>query len=176
MEPGDTSEPFDVQRPPFEPNVSDRLRTIGSFLDRQERLGPDLTGEPAPGPVPEHERLEQVNLIDHGQFVSITWRTADRVCNRSLTQADLSELSRLAREARDHGAGDTAVGWEELMRTLGQLAEAEGVDPRGVFEYEGRFEVAGTAEGKAVELSYTVEELRAVSELRGLLRGATGGS
>jgi hypothetical protein len=174
MEPGDTSEPSEVERPPPEPNVRDRLRTIGRFLDRQERLGAELGGEAAVGVVPEHQRLEQVNLIDHGQVVSITWRTIDRVGNRSLTHAELSELSRLAREARDHGGDDDTIGgWEELMRTLGQLAETSGVDPRGVFAYEGRFEVAGTTEGESVELTYTANELHIVSELRRLLRSAS---
>lgn len=155
MEPGDASEPFETQQPLSEPTISELLRTIGSLLDEQERLVPGLEAREGPvDPLREREDgLLQVKMIDHGEFVSIIWRTADRVGNRSLTHAELLELSRMARQTRRGGDHDGAAGWQELMRTLGQLVEAEGVEVRGVFEYEGRFGVAGTADGESGDFS-----------------------
>jgi hypothetical protein len=157
---------------PRERTASELLRMIGSLLDELEMGGiTPMEFDRRLSPLAEHQdRLQQVNVIDHGDFVSFTWEAADRVGNRSLTHAELRELSHLGGQERHSSLRDSAGGWHEQMRTLGQLLDAEGVQVAGVFAYEGRIDVAGTLDGESVELSYTADELALVSDLRRLLR------
>jgi hypothetical protein len=162
------------QQPVHEPSVTAVLRTIGAILDEQVRLDHGLApryGAPQ-ALLRRYDGLHQWNLIDHGEFVSLSWQSADRVGNRSISYTELAKLSRVAQDRRLSHLKESAGGWQELMRTLGQLLEMDGLRVSGVFEYEGRFDVAGTIDGESVELSYTTAELLLVSDLRRLLRGA----
>ena len=147
------------------------LRAIGSLLDEQEELDRERAAlgamserNPFPAQVIRH-----VNVVRHGESVSFSWRRHESDEHRSLSLQQLGALAFLGSQLR--GSRPTAPsGWKELLRTVGQLIDAENGKLDGLFGWEGLFHVIGTRDGKRFEAQFTWAELGAVSELRRLLR------
>jgi hypothetical protein len=151
--------------------AADMLRLVGRLLDEEERQAiPESAG---------HNRVTQVvrrvNITCDDQWVSVTWEAPTGVRGRSLDERELSGVSDLARYLRsgERQPASARREWEEALRTLGQIADTEGIRLRGVFENVGKFRVTGHAlDGSLVIFRYTREELEVISSLRALLRSA----
>jgi hypothetical protein len=146
------------------------LRVVGGLLDEQEELDRDaplaatFKGSPFPAQVIRH-----VNVVRHGESISISWRRHESEVHRSLSLQQLGALALLGSQLR--GSRSTAPsGWRELLRTVGQLIDAENGNLDGLFGWEGLFHVIGTRDGGRFDAQFTWAELGAVSELRRLLR------
>ena len=150
------------------------LRLVGRLLDEEERqaviesAGRDGAGEP----------VRRVSIICDDQWVSVTWEAPTGVRGRGLGERELSGVADLARylRSRQRPAAPASRHWEEALRTLGQIADAEGIRLRGVFENGGKFRVTGHApDGSLVSFRYTKAELDVISSLRALLRSSGAG-
>jgi hypothetical protein len=150
---------------------SDLLRAIGAFLDEQEQLARAQNPEPSSDGTSSTPQpcIKQVNLVRHGETLSVSWRTWDRDSHRSLSTEQVTALAYLGSQLRTV-ADETPGGWKELMRTLGQLLDAGDLRVDGLLAWGRTFYVAGEAGGERQAFQYTEAELRTVSELRQLLR------
>jgi len=150
--------------------AADILRLVGRLLDEEKRQAiPESAGRNR-----VTQLVRRVNITCDDQWVSITWEAPTGVRGRSLDERELSGVADLARYLRSRERQPaSARGWEEAMRTLGQIADTEGIRLRGVFENVGKFRVTGNApDGSLVSFRYTREELDVISTLRALLRSA----
>jgi hypothetical protein len=149
------------------------LRIIGKLLDeaRGSDGETDAANESTSAAALRNHDPQDVNIVDHGDFIALTWRAGDGLGSRSLTQLDILELVARAQQSRGTDS-HTVGGWEGVLRTLGQLLDAEDMSVGGIFEEAGRFHVSGLADGQPFNLRYTKDELSAVGQLRRLLRDA----
>jgi hypothetical protein len=149
----------------------DLLRAIGGLLDEREELDRErapLAARFEGNPFRAHV-IRHVNVVRHGESVSLSWRRYESDEHRSLSLQQLSALGFLGSHLR--GSRPTVPsGWRELLRTVGQLIDAENGKLDGLFGWEGLFYVIGTRDGARFEAQFTWAELGAVSELRRLLR------
>ena len=151
--------------------ATDVLRLVGRLLDEEERQAiPESAGRNR-----VTQLVRRVNITCDDQWVSITWEAPTGARGRSLDERELSGVADLARylRSRERQPASASREWEEALRTLGQIADTEGIRLRGVFENAGKFRVTGHApDGSLVSFRYTREELDVISTLRALLRSA----
>lgn len=121
---------------------ADILRVIGHLLD-------------------EHD-ADQVEIIQYEKFMTVSWRqpggTADQ---RAYNDIDVKLLRDKARRLR--GAGPVGGEKAELLRTLGQELDTQGIEANGIVEEGDGFRVSGVADRRYVNLHFTFFDLRSLS-------------
>jgi hypothetical protein len=133
---------------PIDPGeYTDLLRAIGRLLDREE--------------------AQDVRLMNNGAFLSLSWRSPTRGTDeRQYEDHNLEELRRWAREAR----GDIQRGprefFADLLRTLGQDLDRDGVDFTQIVQSGDALAVTGSADGRYVRQTYYAGDLQASSQRR----------
>ena len=108
-------------------------------MDEQEDLEPEIPGVVSPsskGDGSNGGRVQQANVVRHGEHISISWRTEGDDAHRSLSVEQLNALAYLGSQLRAAAVGAPA-GWKEVLRTLGQLLDSEDLEFDGVFAWEG---------------------------------------
>jgi hypothetical protein len=152
-----------VQREPGQ--YSDILRTIGRLLDERE-------ARETVAQVGTTARLQDTEIIDHEAFMTVYWTSAGCTKEESYTDSVISELLAEARRLRGRASDQPAGDRRELLRTLGEELDAEGISFNGITEKDEAFVVSGIAQGRYINLWYPHEDLRALSQERRPSRAA----
>ena len=130
--------------------LADALRVIGRLLDSQSV-----------------ERAE----IKYADRVEVTWtREAGGEETTSYSDFDIAKLREQAPLMRRPVALPKQGEREELLRTLGQELDAQGIAMVRITEEGSSFQVHGTQGSEPVYRFYSRAELRALSEQRRALR------
>ena len=138
------------------PRITDNaeiLRAIGRFLD-----------EAAVG---------TFEIVNQHAYVGVSWQTPDPGAPRSQHAWQESELDELRASARALRQGSTGpVGsLVELLRTIGQELDIEGVDLSSIRRDHRAFHVSGELEGKHFQAQYQTKDLVAIAAARRAARG-----
>ena len=149
----------------------------GSYADGLRALGVLLDGEHALA----------LSIINDEHAVLVTWHTRDgTMARRRFEDEELAELSRQAQglrglwatlhaslqRLRPDAAPERLTGRGELLRTLGQVLDQQGLHLDAVIEAPTRYRVVGTVGGAYVQAVYSSSDLQAMSrEQRSRRRG-----
>jgi hypothetical protein len=134
-------------------DYADLLRALGRFLDEQEATS--------------------FEMINHLGFLALSW---DRPTSQGYRQAyQEHQLEALRVEARTlrTSAGGPAGSLVELLRTLGQELEREGVELAGITRDAAGFHVSGFVEQQHFRAVYRSKDLIALGIARSAARGPT---
>ena len=143
---------------------AEMLRAIGDALDSEQAV--------------------RVSIGNDERAVNVSWHSSSgQLERRRYSQGDLAAMTKRARDQRNapvdrekrrhflHAAASTAgESRGELLRTLGQNLDKEGLVLEGILEAATGYRVLGSYDGQPVERVYTITELVATSRERRLLR------
>ena len=120
-------------------DFGERLRVVGQWLDAQYAQSVDLT-------------------VVEG-YLSVEGRIDDSKQSASFTESELEQLSENARRFRVNPFGSVESRWAPCLRTLGQLLQAQVVEPRRIWSEAELLWVSGTQQGNFVTQQYRLEDL-----------------
>src|SRR5687767_7260894 len=136
---------------PLMPNPgehADVLRVLGRFL--------------------EEEHASRVEIMNHDAFLSVSWdRPQQGATERAYMEHELVTLRENAHQMREGLArGNPGGSFAELLRTLGQEIDREGVSIAGIDQDAEGFVVSGTRGGKYFKEKYRTDDLLQLSAQR----------
>jgi hypothetical protein len=132
---------------------ADILRVVGQLLDT--------------------DAATDVEIIEHETFIALSWRSEiSGAETRSFRELDIARLRKEARQRRGTGAEDHPRGYAELLRTLGQELDDDGITLNSIVEEEDGYRVSSTAGRRYDNRLYTWTDLHAASVLRRAQRRA----
>ena len=137
----------------------DILRAIGRLLDERE-------ARESGARVDTTAAVQDAEIIDHEAFMTVYWTSGGSIQQESYTDSVISDLLVEARQLRGRTAELHAGERCDLLRTLGEELDAEGISFSGISEKDGAFVVSGIAHGRYVNRVYPLEDLRALSQER----------
>ena len=106
-------------------------------------------------------------IVQHDADLIVSWEEADgRAGHLHCTPLDWESLLEKAREQRGDGPLPATSDWAELLRTLGQELDREGIELDGVSNEDEELHVHGWQAGRAYQARYRLGELRALSAYR----------
>jgi hypothetical protein len=129
--------------------LADVLRVIGRYLDDQGGRDP---------------------RIRYDRDVEVSWRSESGDQERASTDFDINKLREQAPLMRRPVPLPRKGDREELLRTLGQELDIQGIEVIEISETGGSFRVHGRFAGQTVHRFYSEKELRKLSEERRALR------
>ncbi len=119
----------------------------------------------------EQEDARQIEVVNYGDFVSISWRKQDPMGGElHYREHELAELRRRAREARSGIQYDPLGGWAEMLRTLGQDLDHEYADLSSILQKDAGFVVAYQIRGRYAQRQYRIADVLTSSRTRRALR------
>jgi hypothetical protein len=131
---------------------ADVLRALGRFLDDQS--------------------ARQIQIEVHSSSLEVTWETMrSGTRNQDYREHDLESLRRQARRMRRIPQGTPDGSLAEMLRTLGQELDSDGIDVAIIIQEGETFRVSGTKEDRYVNRLYFMSELEMVSDDRRQARG-----
>jgi hypothetical protein len=131
---------------------TDVLRALGHWLDQQGASGVEIT--------------------NYDQFLSVTWVDPTRTDGRRAYQEhELESLRAQAHMLRQDGHGIPGGSLAELLRTLGQEIDQDGIAVGGIVQEPKGFLVSGKLDGVYYSRLYLTDELREASSRRRIVRG-----
>jgi len=131
----------------------DILRAVGRLLDQSRARSFDVTNQ--------------------GPFITIAWLGADRESREQHCEdRDLTELRKIAKQARTGAVADSRGGYAELLRTLGQDLAVQRADFTQITQRADEFVVSGSIGGKYARIVYRKTDLLSSSRRRQGLRGS----
>jgi hypothetical protein len=121
-------------------DFGERLRVVGQWLDAQYAQSADLT-------------VVEGYLSVEGRIAEDTKQSA------SFTESELEGLSENARRFRVNPFGSVESRWAPCLRTLGQLLQAQVVEPNRIWSEAELLWVSGTQQGNFITQQYRLEDL-----------------
>jgi len=146
----------------------DILRVIGRLLDEREALEAEAIHlADQDGIVAKDARLvRDTEIIEHEAFMTVYWTSGESLREQSFTEPIISDLCAEAHRLRGKPAQHPTGERSELLRTLGDELDAEGINFNGIIERDQAFVVSGIADRRYVNQRYEHEDLRALSQQR----------
>jgi len=110
--------------------------------------------------------VRDTEIIDHEAFMTVYWTNGKSIREESYTDNVIDDLLAEARRLRGETTGQPRGERGELLRTLGEILDSDGISFNGIVEKNDSFVVSGIAQGRYVNHWYPREDLRALSRER----------
>src|SRR5262245_57182603 len=102
--------------------------------------------------------------------MAVSWQNSNGAQRRSYSELKVKQLQAAARRMRGEASIQQIGPRSELLRTLGQELDEQGIELQGIIEEEDGYRISGTLDRRYVNRLYTIEVLEHLSSTRRILR------